>query len=402
MGFRISHIHEYDRFIAIDLGSYRVRAVLYRISDGRLCIEWSASVRQHKKNMDGWNIADMQGVAETIDSAIHEACKNSTEIPDDIIVGFSPTISVHDSMTSQYMREDESAPLTMEELDMMIEKIEKASLMRAKEKAKFEYGIVHDDIRLISSTLTSILIDGKKVSHAIWLPGKYVRIQVLNVFTLASEYNVLRSIISSLKKRTISLVPIALLFPKIIEKSNISEEESIFIDIGYTHVNFVFQKERALTFFETFPMGSHMLMQGMKDIDTNGTHTTIENLLMRKNPTTEESLLREQWAREYFTYIIDTLLSILIDAGETLKMKNIILSGWIFGAPWMEKLFLGILSESLGYTVRHILLEETQKEDILPASYTLSRWLALLWQELLHTKKDPIIRILRYTLYHYE
>ena len=50
---------------------------------------------------------------------------------------------------------------------MMIVKIEKSSLIRAKIKAKKEYAIVHDDIRLISSTLTSIMIDGKQVANPI-------------------------------------------------------------------------------------------------------------------------------------------------------------------------------------------------------------------------------------------
>lgn len=51
MGFRISNIHEYDRFVAIDLGSYRIRASLYAIHEGKLELEGSASVRQHRKNM---------------------------------------------------------------------------------------------------------------------------------------------------------------------------------------------------------------------------------------------------------------------------------------------------------------------------------------------------------------
>lgn len=70
-------------------------------------------------------------------------------------------------MASQYIRDDDELPLNMEEIDMMIAKIEKASLARAKEKAKSEYGIIHDDIRLVSSTLTSITIDGKQVANPI-------------------------------------------------------------------------------------------------------------------------------------------------------------------------------------------------------------------------------------------
>jgi hypothetical protein len=60
MGFRISNIHEYDRFVAIDLGSYRVRAALYSLHEGKLELEGSASIRQHRKNMHQGTIMDMQ------------------------------------------------------------------------------------------------------------------------------------------------------------------------------------------------------------------------------------------------------------------------------------------------------------------------------------------------------
>ena len=60
MSFRIANIHEYNRFIAIDLGAYRVRASLYSIDDGHLCHEHSASVRQNRKNFLDGSITDMQ------------------------------------------------------------------------------------------------------------------------------------------------------------------------------------------------------------------------------------------------------------------------------------------------------------------------------------------------------
>jgi cell division protein FtsA len=163
-------------------------------------------------------IMDMQGVSHTIEKAIYEACKNIDEIPENIIMAFSPAMCIHDIMVSQYIREDGDHPISMDELDTMIEKIEEASLKRARERAKKEYAVLHDDIRLISSTLTSISIDGKQITNPIGFRGKHVRINVLNIYTLASEYNIIRSILSSLKKKTISLVPIPLIFSKVIEK----------------------------------------------------------------------------------------------------------------------------------------------------------------------------------------
>lgn len=84
-----------------------------------------------------------------------------------MILAFSPEVCIYDTITTQYIRSDKEAPLSMQEIDTMIEKIEYDSHIRAKEKAKQQYGLRTDDIRLLSSTLTSIFIDDKKIMNPI-------------------------------------------------------------------------------------------------------------------------------------------------------------------------------------------------------------------------------------------
>lgn len=60
--------------------------------------------------------------------------KMQKTIPDDIILGFSPEMRLYDTVSAQYIRSDSEAPITMEEIDTMIEKIEYDSHVRVKEK----------------------------------------------------------------------------------------------------------------------------------------------------------------------------------------------------------------------------------------------------------------------------
>lgn len=54
MSFRLSNIHDYNRFIAIDLGSYRIRACIYEIDAGQLILKGNSAIRQNRKNfLDG-------------------------------------------------------------------------------------------------------------------------------------------------------------------------------------------------------------------------------------------------------------------------------------------------------------------------------------------------------------
>lgn len=402
MGFRISNIHAYDRFIAIDLWSYRVRSALYSINDGVLQLDGYANIRQNKRNFQDGIIMDMQWVAATIEKSIHEACRWVESIPNDIIIGFSPAVCIGDSISSQYIRHDSAEPLSMDELDMMIEKIEKTSLLRVKSRAKSEFAIVRDDIRLISSTITAITIDGNPVMHPIWMTGQHIRISVLNIYTLASEYNILRSIISSLWKNTISIVPTPVILPKILEKNVYGGRKSIFIDIWYTHMTVVSLLSNEISYFETFSAWSKMLIDILQGGFPESSFTEIESLLMREKPNDNDRKLREECASEYFSYVIDALLSVAQKEKDSLKETTLYISWWIFSSNWIKNLFLTQIEWAMWSSVALQHLSALISNQDIAKEFIVTHWLSLLGQELLHIKKDPIIRILRYTLYHYE
>ncbi len=401
MSFRVSHIHDYDRFIAIDLGSYRVRASLYSLKEGSVILEWSASVRQNRKSFDMWVVSDMQWVALTLERAIHDASKNAKTIPDDIILGFSPEMCIYDIISTQYIRSDSEVSITMQEIDTMIEKIEYDSHLRAKEKAKHQYGLSSDDIRLLSSTLTSISIDEKRVKNPIWFQWKLIRITVLNVFCTSAEFNVMRSIVGSLQKRIISLIPLPLLLPKSIESSDYTHENNAYIDIGYMHTTILLEKDNEIIHFETFPFGTKMLLDMLAVELPECPYIEIENILSWSE-SKEKKEVYERIYGEYEDYIFDVFLSLVSSEKKIDSLRNIFVTGGIFDSSWLSGLFEKKLKQNYPHKFRFMklssLLEKQEEHKEFPTTHALS----LLARELLLIKKDPVIRILRYVLYNYD
>ena len=399
MSFRFAHIHEYNRFIAIDLGSYRVRAAIYELESWELILKGKASVRQNRKNFLDGSITDLQGVALTIERAIIEAASKIDTIPDDIILAFSPEVTIFDAITTQYIRSDKDSTITMEEIDSMIKKIEHESLERAKEKSRKQYGIINDDIRLISSTLTSITIDGKKVMNPLGFSGANIRIKVLNVFAPASEFNIMRSIISSLGKQTISVVPTPLLFSKIVERSDYSSEGNIYLDIGLMHTTIVFEAKNEILSFETFPFGTKMLLEMLSQAFEDKTYLEIENILCSEND--ENMKIRNTIISEFFQYVTDVTLALLSKEKEIINMKNIFLSGWIFRNEKYRSMFYDTFHTIYKNDIKWLELAKVPERKV-DSDFIMCYALGILAEELLVTKKDPLIRILRYVLYNYE
>ncbi len=399
MAFHLAHIHDYERFMVIDIGSYRVRTGVYKVEKQELHEIGYATVRQNRKNFSNGMISDMQGVARTIEQSILQASAELENIPDDIIISFPSSDFLFDSTTTQYTRADPSSTLTMQELDTMIKKIEASSYARAREKAKKRAGIFQDDLRLISSTITSVTIDGKKITNPVGFSGGKITLTILNVFAPASEFNVIRSIISSLGRKVISLIPMPLIFPKIIEQTEYINDRACYIDIGYSHTTVVAMQDNEIKTFETFPIGARMCMEMLREKHKNTSLLGIENILC----TESEIRLPENAniLKEFFEYILDMIWAFLEQEKINIRFTNLFLHWNIFENPTIFKIFWKQFEENCGYNVRkkrlNSLVQEQKRHE-----ESITYGLALTASELLVVKKDPLIRILRYVLYSYE
>lgn len=399
MSFQLAHIHEYNRFLAMDIGSYRVRAGVFEVENWDLKEISYSCVRQNRKNFSHGSIIDMRWVAKTIEQAILQASQDIPNIPDDIIISFSSSNFLFDSATTKYVRIDPTSTLTMQELDIMIKNVESASYNRAKEKFKLRSGMISDDLRLISSTITSITIDGKKISNPVGFSGWKVILTVLNVFAPASEFNILRSIVSSLGKKAISLIPTPLLFPKIVEKTEYINEKNCYIDIGYSHTTVMITVDNEIKSFETFSVGSRMLMELIRDVTKNASLLGIENIICSKKEI--KSSKYEPILQEFFEYIMDIIWGFLEDEWINMKFSNLFLHWAIFKNPAIFKWFSDFFESYSLYSLNKknisnlVPLEKQHDEAVTYA-------LGLTASELLLVKKDPLIRILRYVLYNYE
>jgi enoyl-[acyl-carrier-protein] reductase (NADH) len=60
MSFRLSTIQEYSRFVAIDIGSCKIRVLICEIENGSLKLLGKASIRQNRNHMMDGDIANMR------------------------------------------------------------------------------------------------------------------------------------------------------------------------------------------------------------------------------------------------------------------------------------------------------------------------------------------------------
>jgi hypothetical protein len=352
----------------------------------------------------------MHGVAETIRRAIDVAGKDLTDIPEDIIITLLSDSLLSDTLTTQYVRADKDSTLTMEEIDSMIKKIESHSFERVRTKMRTELGTDDIEIRLISSTLTSIYLDEKRVMNPIGFTGRNVRFTVLNVFAPTSDCNVLRSVITALDRKTISIIPPPLAFPKVIERTEYLLDTNVYLDIGYSHTTIVIEARGEVVTFHTLPFGSDLLETEIGKISEGKSTLGRENLMIEVLGLTHANLRKsakyaqyETIVNQFFELITDSLLATTERYNHALIIKNVFFSGGLFLSPLPHAL----IRENLKKTVHKDANLKNITDTIAPemkisSDYVTVYGLALIASDLLLLKKDPLIRILRYVLYQYE
>lgn len=285
----------------------------------------------------------------------------------------------------------------MQEIDLMIKKVESESFVRVRKKCKEQYGIANDDIRLVSSTITNIIIDEKVVMNPIGFTGKNIRLTVINIFAPASEFNVIRSIVASLGKQIISLIPTPLIFPKLIETSDYADDNAYIIDIGHSHTTILLTENNQILSFETFPTGTEMLVHLIEETYPDLSPIQIENILC--GSIKDVSIQNE--LQVFNEYILDLFSGFIQNQKNPIKQKHLFCYGGFFENKQFFHIFSDAFEAVYGSSLRkHRLIDVVEAPENNDKMLTYG--LALIAQELLLVKKDPIVRILRYVLYNYE
>ncbi len=358
--------------------------------------------------MDG-DIANMRGVSDMIQKAILKASDGLESIPEDIIVTFSSNIMPHDILTMNYARADKTSTITLEEIDSMIKRVEKRSYDRIKENLLSTIGTKNIDLKLISSSLTSIYIDGKRISNPIGFTGKDIRFTILNIYAPMVDFENLHMVINSLDRKTISLVPKTVLYPKILESSPYIFDTNLYLDIGYARTNMVFEVQNEIVGYSVLPIGISTIEAEMMRIDPDKTFLDIENSIVDMLSMTPEALAKSAKYKTYSGIISDffTLLSgqINIQAKQTSKelvIKNLFLMSNPAAAKGVKEHITKHLVNTHHAKVRIQVPEIQIGDTTLEIEYASVAWLSIVANELLLVKKDPIVRILRYVIYQYD
>lgn len=142
-----------------------------------------------------------------------------------------------------YVRENLEDPINMEEIDHIVRKVEHTSLDRVKGEIREKTGIVESEMKLVTTSIISITVDGKKIGNPIGFTGKNIKLGIINIFVPLFYVSMIQNIRRGLSKNIISLIPSIITLPKLLEDKNEYFDFNACIDFGSSKTTIVIENK---------------------------------------------------------------------------------------------------------------------------------------------------------------
>ena len=172
-----------NTILGLDIGTEYVKAVLARPNKkGNLEILGVGKSKQAEGNMHAGAITDIPAVVATCEEALVKVEEQSGERASLTVVGVAGELIKGNTTTVRYDRKNPNKPITEAEMNEIIKKVQQKSGEVAKKTVALETGNSNVEVRLISSAIVSLTIDGYKISNPVGFKGSDVMIQFYTAF----------------------------------------------------------------------------------------------------------------------------------------------------------------------------------------------------------------------------
>jgi len=169
--------------LALDIGTEFVKAVIAeKTNDDNLNIIGVGKEHQNMGNMYAGAIADIQAVVSTCEKALSRAEEMAGVVSKTCVVGIAGELIKGNTRTVRYRRKDSNKPITDNEMQQIIQKVQEKAGEQAKQEIALETDNPEVEVRLINSAIVSLSIDGYKVSNPIGFKGSDLIIQFYTAF----------------------------------------------------------------------------------------------------------------------------------------------------------------------------------------------------------------------------
>ncbi|NDK09421.1 hypothetical protein GW846_01435 [Candidatus Gracilibacteria bacterium] len=216
----------------IDIGSYKLRVCAASFKNKEIKILGYTEKRQDISFFSNGECRNLPALCENIAESIAKLEESCDIKLDQIVINYPFGELFLSSKKINYKRKLPHNTLQKEELETIMQSVEKLCLKHLASEVDRLYGLSPQDIQIILSRVNSVTIDGMKQKKVIGKTGEHLRFSLLNAFIPRSKHNLLAQIGNVVGKKIYKILPTEYCITKIFQEKNI-----VIINIGATQTS---------------------------------------------------------------------------------------------------------------------------------------------------------------------
>ncbi len=218
--------------ISLDIGTEFVKALIFEVRDGIAQVIGVGKQRQRLSDMQGGTVTDIHGVIGNCEKALEMAAEQAKILPDQVILGIAGELVKGTTTTIKYVRTEPLQKVSVEELQDILDQVQRRAHERAKSVLAWETGQAEIDVRLVNAAIVDVRIDGYKVTNPIGFQGREIQVGIYSAFAPVVHLGALQTIAEELSLDLLSVAAEPYAVARIMGPDESSEFSAIFIDVG--------------------------------------------------------------------------------------------------------------------------------------------------------------------------
>lgn len=219
-------------FVALDIGTEFVKALIFKIEDGKGIVVGTGRQRQRLGDMHGGTVTDIAGVVANCSKALDQAEEMSGVVADQCIIGIAGELVKGTTTTVHYERLNGENKIELPELKNIVNKVQSRAFDAAREQLAWETGYNAVDVKLVNASIVDVKIDGYRVTNPVGFQGKDVSIGIFNAFAPMVHLGALQTVAADLGLDLVSIAAEPYAVARSVGVDEAGEFNAIFIDIG--------------------------------------------------------------------------------------------------------------------------------------------------------------------------
>jgi cell division protein FtsA len=251
---------------ALDVGTEFAKALVFDIDEsGHGTVRGVGRKRQGLSHMQSGTVADIAAVVDNCAVALQEAEEMAGFRPSQVVIGIAGELVKGFTTTHTQQRKRPDQPISENELQKLIDGVQREALHEAERAITWETGLPHVDVRLVHAAVTGAAIDGYALTNPVGFQGRHVRIGIFNAFAPLVHLGALQSVASQLDLELLEIVAEPYAVARVLGPEQMRHAGALFIDVGGGTTDVALVRSGGIEGTRMFALGGRAFTKSIAD-----------------------------------------------------------------------------------------------------------------------------------------